>query len=40
MTSETFFTDPYLLHTEYPRVYEQYRQFYRQNPLQYSPPED
>ena len=33
VTSETFFTEPSVLHAAYPRVYEQYRLFYRQDPL-------
>jgi Mlc titration factor MtfA (ptsG expression regulator) len=30
--SEVFFADPLLLQDEYPRVYEQFRQLYRQDP--------
>lgn len=33
VTSEVFFEAPDLLHAEYPAVYEQLRQFYRQDPL-------
>ena len=33
VTSEVFFEAPGLLHREYPAVYEQLRQFYRQNPV-------
>ncbi|MBE7422428.1 MAG: zinc-dependent peptidase [Zoogloeaceae bacterium] len=33
VTSEVFFEAPDLLHHEYPAVYAQLRQFYRQNPL-------
>lgn len=33
MTSEVFFEAPDLLRHEYPAVYEQLRQFYRQDPL-------
>lgn len=33
VTSEVFFEAPDLLHREYPAVYEQLRQFYRQDPL-------
>jgi Mlc titration factor MtfA (ptsG expression regulator) len=33
VTSEVFFEAPGLLHHEYPAVYEQLRQFYRQDPL-------
>ena len=32
VTSEVFFEVPALLHAEYPAVYEQLRQFYRQDP--------
>lgn len=32
VTSEVFFEDPNLLRQEYPEVYEQLRQFYRQDP--------
>ena len=35
--SEAFFTTPRLLHDEYPAVYEQLCQFYRQHPLAASP---
>jgi Mlc titration factor MtfA (ptsG expression regulator) len=31
--SEVFFETPAILRSEYPRVYEQMRQFYRQDPL-------
>lgn len=33
VTSEVFFEAPDLLHAEYPAVYEQLKQFYRQDPL-------
>ena len=33
VTSEVFFEAPEVLHAEYPAVYEQLRQFYRQDPL-------
>jgi len=33
VTSEVFFEAPDLLHHEYPAVYEQLKQFYRQDPL-------
>lgn len=32
VVSEYFFELPHLLHTEYPAIYEQLRQFYRQDP--------
>jgi Mlc titration factor MtfA (ptsG expression regulator) len=35
--SEAFFTAPLLLHDEYPEVYQQLRQFYRQHPLATTP---
>jgi Mlc titration factor MtfA (ptsG expression regulator) len=35
VTSEVFFEDPELLQEEYPAVYEQLRQFYRQDPAAY-----
>jgi Mlc titration factor MtfA (ptsG expression regulator) len=31
--SEVFFAEPALLHREYPRVYDAFRNFYRQDPL-------
>jgi len=31
--TEVFFETPHILHTEYPAVYRQLRQFYRQHPL-------
>ncbi len=31
--SEVFFAEPSLLHDEYPRVYDAFRRFYRQDPL-------
>jgi len=31
--SEVFFAEPTLLHAEYPRVYDAFRDFYRQDPL-------
>ena len=31
--TEAFFETPNILHTEYPAIYRQLRQFYRQNPL-------
>ena len=34
VASESFFTDPHNLHREYPLVYKQLTQFYRQQPLQ------
>ena len=33
MTSEVFFEAPEVLRAEYPAVYDQLRQFYRQDPL-------
>lgn len=38
VVSETFFMDPHCLHQTYPSLYDQLRQFYRQDPLQRQPP--
>jgi len=35
VTSEVFFEDPELLRADYPDVYEQLRQFYKQDPAIY-----
>lgn len=40
VASEVFFEAPTLLHDEYPAVYRQLRDFYRQDPLQSRPAED
>lgn len=37
VTSEVFFEEPQLLIAEYPKVYEQLQQFYRQDPLSRLP---
>jgi len=36
--TEVFFETPHLLDTEYPAVYRQLQQFYRQHPLAFMPP--
>jgi Mlc titration factor MtfA (ptsG expression regulator) len=38
--SEVFFADPLVLTDEYPGVYEQFAQFYRQDPAARAAPRD